>query len=235
MGGDTYYCLPGLGQRYSGPSNLSVPNGGVAWDRDRLKNPNDIRTGHLQPPQELSSTVISTASRLKSKNIDQGAWTAPRLMEVMSTRTTRGHSCVLCQQRKVKCDGKRPCSTCLRSGDECNSGVRNKPPRARQRLNRTGARVDDLLLRLKQCEDALQAHEITVDDEPAPAPVTSSQNTQGQMIVKGGDSRYVDKYDPVIHPGRKDCLTERSYPAPFGKGSLMRYKPTLHSCSRTGD
>ncbi|CAD0082355.1 unnamed protein product, partial [Aureobasidium vineae] len=34
---------------------------------------------------------------------------------------TRGHSCVACAHRKVRCDGQRPCSTCRKSDTPCLS------------------------------------------------------------------------------------------------------------------
>ena len=34
---------------------------------------------------------------------------------------TRGHSCVACALRKVRCDGQRPCSTCRKSDAQCIS------------------------------------------------------------------------------------------------------------------
>lgn len=34
---------------------------------------------------------------------------------------TRGHSCMTCSARKVRCDGRRPCATCTKSAIPCSS------------------------------------------------------------------------------------------------------------------
>ncbi|KAI1202162.1 fungal-specific transcription factor domain-containing protein [Nemania serpens] len=47
-------------------------------------------------------------------------------------KVTRGHSCVLCQQRKVRCDKKKPCSNCVRAGVDCRV-VPPQPPRRRKK------------------------------------------------------------------------------------------------------
>ncbi|KAF6835656.1 fungal specific transcription factor domain-containing protein [Colletotrichum plurivorum] len=35
------------------------------------------------------------------------------------TRITRGHSCVPCQNRKIRCNGHAPCTYCIKTGKEC--------------------------------------------------------------------------------------------------------------------
>lgn len=45
---------------------------------------------------------------------------------------TRGHSCVLCQQRKVRCDLQKPCTNCIRAQVECRV-VPPQPPRRKKR------------------------------------------------------------------------------------------------------
>ncbi|KAF4972081.1 hypothetical protein FZEAL_9674 [Fusarium zealandicum] len=34
-------------------------------------------------------------------------------------RITRGHSCVPCQHRKIRCNGQSPCAHCIRTGKDC--------------------------------------------------------------------------------------------------------------------
>jgi Fungal Zn(2)-Cys(6) binuclear cluster domain len=115
----------------------------------------------------------------------------------LPNKITRGHSCLSCQQRKVRCDGQRPCSTCTKTGDAC------APAKSSKTLKRRDAPVSDRLLsRLKRCEELLQAHGIKIEDDltsndrhrtrdmPAPA----SNNDDGQMIVESGHSRYLEKY-----------------------------------------
>ena len=100
------------------------------------------------------------------------------------TKLTRGHSCRACYIRKVKCDGKRPCTTCVKTSRaaECRSA---RP----------------LLLRLKRYENLLVANGIPLDapageeegdmnildDEP------DSENDDGHVIMQGGHPRFVQK------------------------------------------
>lgn len=60
---------------------------------------------------------------------------------------TRGHSCVLCQQRKVRCDQQKPCSNCIRAQVECKVVA---PQPARRRKKKLHER--DLVERLKKYE-----------------------------------------------------------------------------------
>ncbi|OAA43604.1 Transcription factor [Metarhizium rileyi] len=73
-------------------------------------------------------------------------------------KLTRGTSCVLCQQRKVRCDKNKPCANCVRAGVECRV-VPPQPPRRRKR--RLQAR--DVVERLKKYEALLAEHGIKFD------------------------------------------------------------------------
>ncbi|KAI1487406.1 hypothetical protein F5X96DRAFT_150373 [Biscogniauxia mediterranea] len=70
-------------------------------------------------------------------------------------KVTRGHSCVLCQQRKVRCDKKKPCSNCVKAGVECRV-VPPQPPRRRKK--RIPER--DLVDRLRKYETLLSQNGI---------------------------------------------------------------------------
>ena len=63
------------------------------------------------------------------------------------------HSCVLCQQRKVKCDRKDPCSNCTKSRVDC---IFRAPAIPRRRQKTKKPPDADLLLRLKRYEDLLK-------------------------------------------------------------------------------
>ncbi|KAM6524586.1 hypothetical protein FALCPG4_010196 [Fusarium falciforme] len=58
-------------------------------------------------------------------------------------------ACVLCQQRKKKCDRKSPCSNCIKLKAVCTPST-PAPPRKRRRPNQ------DLLERLARCEALLR-------------------------------------------------------------------------------
>ncbi|KAI1132313.1 fungal-specific transcription factor domain-containing protein [Nemania abortiva] len=70
-------------------------------------------------------------------------------------KVTRGHSCVLCQQRKVRCDKKKPCSNCVKAGVDCRV-VPPQPPRRRKK--RVPER--DLVDRLRKYEALLSQNGI---------------------------------------------------------------------------
>ncbi|KAI1073758.1 hypothetical protein F5B20DRAFT_586954 [Whalleya microplaca] len=73
-------------------------------------------------------------------------------------KVTRGHSCVLCQHRKVRCDKNKPCSNCVKAGVECRV-VPPQPPRRRKK--RVPER--DLVDRLRKYEALLSQNGIEFD------------------------------------------------------------------------
>ncbi|PYI09830.1 fungal-specific transcription factor domain protein [Aspergillus sclerotiicarbonarius CBS 121057] len=86
-------------------------------------------------------------------------------------------ACVLCQQRKVKCDRKFPCASCVRAGAQC---VPTLAPRPRRR--RFPER--ELLERLRRYEDLLRQHNI--DFEPLHTAVVE-KGGRGTGSVDDGD------------------------------------------------
>ena len=71
---------------------------------------------------------------------------------------SKGHACVLCQQRKVKCDRSIPCSACTKSRVEC---VYRDPAPPRRRKRRT---PEDLLIaKVKRYEELLKNAGVRVD------------------------------------------------------------------------
>ena len=70
----------------------------------------------------------------------------------------RGHSCVLCQQRKVRCDQQKPCANCVRAQVEC--GVVPPQP-VRRRKKKLHER--DLVERLKKYESLMIQNGINFD------------------------------------------------------------------------
>ncbi|KAI2899749.1 transcriptional regulator family: Fungal Specific TF [Aspergillus niger] len=95
----------------------------------------------MPPPEQRASTP--TSSRLAAKS--------PRVL-----------ACVLCQQRKVRCDRKFPCASCIRAGAQC---VPTLAPRPRRR--RFPER--ELLERLRKYEDLLRQHNIPFEPLHPPA------------------------------------------------------------------
>ncbi|KAG0646739.1 Aurofusarin cluster transcription factor aurR2 [Hyphodiscus hymeniophilus] len=70
----------------------------------------------------------------------------------------RKHPCVLCQQRKVKCDRSEPCQNCVKAGVECISAA-TLPPRKRKRRFPEA----ELLARIRRYEHHLKAYGADLD------------------------------------------------------------------------
>ncbi|KAK7426924.1 hypothetical protein QQZ08_006516 [Neonectria magnoliae] len=73
-------------------------------------------------------------------------------------KLTRGTSCVVCQQRKVRCDKNKPCANCVKAKVECRVVPPQPPRRRKKRLQEK-----DLIERLKRYESLLAEHGVKVD------------------------------------------------------------------------
>ncbi|VBB76999.1 Putative transcriptional regulatory protein [Podospora comata] len=73
-------------------------------------------------------------------------------------KLTRGHSCVLCQQRKVRCDKQKPCANCLKAQVECRV-VPPQPPRRRKKK----PHERDLIERLRKYEHLMSQHGLSFE------------------------------------------------------------------------
>ena len=80
----------------------------------------------------------------------------------------KGHSCILCQQRKVRCDQQKPCANCLRARVECRVVA---APLGRWRKKGTGKTFhgqktlhkQDLITQIRKYESLLSQHGIRFD------------------------------------------------------------------------
>ncbi|KAL6229910.1 hypothetical protein BDW75DRAFT_234842 [Aspergillus navahoensis] len=63
-------------------------------------------------------------------------------------------SCITCRRRKVRCNKRSPCSNCVRAGVEC---IFPPPGRAPRSLKRPPAENAELLSRLRQLENIVEA------------------------------------------------------------------------------
>ncbi|KAK2753330.1 hypothetical protein FQN55_003459 [Onygenales sp. PD_40] len=122
-------------------------------------------------------------------------------------RPAMPYSCVLCYQRKVKCDKRDPCSSCARSGAAC---VFRAPAPPRRRKGKTTEGV--LLARLRKYEEIIRKHGIDIENvgtastqsdvySDAPTnmnlPIRSKncviEDTDlGLLVVEEGKSKYFD-------------------------------------------
>lgn len=123
-----------------------------------------------QPAKKLSRSIVIMSSGIptpeRSSDAASPTATLPKPQRVLA--------CVLCQQRKVKCDRKFPCSNCVKSGVQCLSA--SLVPRQRRR--RFPER--ELLNRLRYYEDLLTKHNIPFEPlhaSSAKQPGTSNEQT----------------------------------------------------------
>ncbi|MCJ1283793.1 hypothetical protein MMC26_003124 [Xylographa opegraphella] len=115
------------------------------------------------------------------------------------SKTPKVHSCILCRQRRVRCDRQQPCSNCVKAGAECRANNPAPPNRAKKgrfnenlstrirshKLGVPGESVaSELITNRARSEQALE-----VDGE---RPGTSLDTLRGKFIVEDGKSRYVD-------------------------------------------
>ncbi|KAK3944890.1 fungal-specific transcription factor domain-containing protein [Diplogelasinospora grovesii] len=92
-------------------------------------------------------------------------------------KLTRGHSCVLCQQRKVRCDKQKPCANCVKAQVECRV-VPPQPPRRRKKK----PHERDLIERLRKYESLLSQHGVNFD--PIADQLRSSSADNGDDVAE---------------------------------------------------
>ena len=68
------------------------------------------------------------------------------------------HPCVLCQQRKVRCDRNEPCANCTRAGIACIPASTLPPKKRKRRFPEA-----ELLARLRRYEHHLQSFGADID------------------------------------------------------------------------
>ncbi|KAI1324141.1 hypothetical protein F5Y16DRAFT_381676 [Xylariaceae sp. FL0255] len=113
-------------------------------------------------------------------------------------------SCILCRQRKIKCDRRQPCSNCVKSRATCVH-----PPGAGRAAKRPRQAVDTKVLdRLSQLEGTIkrlqtQAREREAASGPSPPSITQAQSPKssdgdtvptqelGRLVVEETQSHYV--------------------------------------------
>ncbi|KAI0974622.1 hypothetical protein F4678DRAFT_458582 [Xylaria arbuscula] len=159
--------------------------------------------------------TAAAAAVMATVRADQTATTV-NSQSAQSAQPAHLRSCVLCRQRKVKCDRRQPCSNCIRAGSNCVH-----PPGPGRAAKRPRQAVDTKVLdRLSQLETTIrrlqqQAKDREVDPHKtstspsdhapsiAPQPQESrspvddaAQETEagaklGRLVVEESQSRYV--------------------------------------------
>lgn len=146
------------------------------------------------------STKLSGASEWPSPVSKAGASASKHEATTSAPRadSPRTYSCLLCQQRKVKCDKKDPCSACSKARVICNF----RPP-ATPRRRKKRSHEEELLERLDRYEQLLKNAGIGM-------PLTQDENTGNNIDGLVNESNApnqtsipIDKQDGVVHdPGR---------------------------------
>lgn len=107
----------------------------------------------------------------------------PRTASAIMKKIARGQSCVWCQQRKMRCDQKKPCTNCMRVQKECVV-VPLPPPKPRRSKHlmqqQEQQAVDQTLVdRLRRCEALLAQHGVHVDEPKKPEkPMRTTETTE---------------------------------------------------------
>lgn len=130
-------------------------------------------------------------------------------------KTSRILACILCQQRKVKCDRKFPCANCTKARAECIPATLLP----RQRRRRYAER--DLLARLRRYEEILKQNNI---------PFEGLENEQADRRTSVGtphDQQGNDEASPA-----QDDRSTTSSGKQFGK-SIDQFRNVWHFMNRS--
>jgi Fungal Zn(2)-Cys(6) binuclear cluster domain len=126
-------------------------------------------------------------------------------------------SCLICRQRKVKCDRRNPCTNCVRAAKECSfvapvRGRRKRRKTPKEGLHARLRRYEDLLrsygARIESPDDADGSDVETesdldvdmVDDSASsckqPNNLFAFDESKPKLVTMDGSSRYFDKCVP---------------------------------------
>lgn len=125
---------------------------------------------------------------------NQGAYRAP--LHHSSAKSQRVLACILCQQRKVKCDRKFPCANCIQHGAQCVPSTQTRPRRRRFPERQ-------LLERLRSYEDLLRENKIKFEPLHKDSnPSVRSEDFQGEResedsVVEHPESERADGSFPT--------------------------------------
>ncbi|CZS94877.1 related to binuclear zinc cluster transcription factor that regulates the ratio between aurofusarin and rubrofusarin biosynthesis [Rhynchosporium agropyri] len=131
------------------------------------------------------------------------------------TKPQRVLACLLCQQRKVKCDRKHPCANCIKSRAQCLPATQVP----RQRKRRFPER--ELLDRLRRYEDIMRRNNIEFDPLHKES---SDRNYLKEEGVEGSDS---DDELP-----KTKCVDRPSPATTTGSEKVQHSKNILHAMSQ---
>ena len=116
-------------------------------------------------------------------------------------------ACVICQQRKVKCDRKFPCANCIKSQAQCVPATLAQ----RRRRRRLPERV--LLERLRTYEDLLRQNNIAF--EPLHKGSIREGESPNAQSSYDSDNEHPDTVGPDSSAPSRPIKSERGYEAKY--------------------
>ncbi|KAH7346294.1 hypothetical protein BKA65DRAFT_502131 [Rhexocercosporidium sp. MPI-PUGE-AT-0058] len=134
---------------------------------------------------------------------------------IQPSKPQRVLACILCQQRKVKCDRKHPCANCVKARAQCIPATQV----TRQRKRRFPER--DLLDRLRKYEDILRQNNIKFD----PLHKESSEKYSPKVEYSVGD-------DSDEEPQRIASMERPSPATTTSSERIPETKNILHAMSQ---
>lgn len=147
------------------------------------------------PQAEVCRAIRS--NMLSSIDSDASLGITPNSLH-FSSRPSRHHrvlACTSCQQRKVKCDRKFPCSSCVKARVHCVQAT--LAPRRRRFSERT------LLDRIRKCEDLLRQYKIPFDP-------LHSRRGEDSSNVDASDDSPDERMEHVVPTGSSSSVREKS-------------------------
>jgi hypothetical protein len=117
------------------------------------------------------TTIENPESQLLAQKI-------PATNNATRTPSSRLLACVRCQQRKVKCDKREPCSCCIKARVECTS-LASLPPRRRKKRFPEA----ELLARLRRYEEVLRSYGADIDAINNDGREIATSNGRGKTLL----------------------------------------------------
>ena len=144
---------------------------------------------------QTMSTTMPTPEQSSPSVFSHSEATSPFSRE--APRPQRASACVLCQQRKVKCDRQSPCENCVRARAQCVPA--SMVPRQRRR--RFPER--ELLERLRRYEGLLRQHKINFE------PLHPRDVEKMALSDDGRRSNDANPEDPVARTDRQQSSRQK--------------------------
>jgi len=115
-------------------------------------------------------------------------------------KNMKGHSCILWQQRKVKCDRKDPCSACSKAHVECIFRAPAPPRRRKRRSPEVG-----LLARLKRYEELLKSYGAKIDNSNGEGVVIDPEGHDMESVTSDDTAGRIHKGSSQAHSKMKEA------------------------------